>query len=189
MGAIRATVRFAVQSRPVPHISFERGNSARYGECLICCGWDKLLAALVENKMAHYFGPSFPPMYHLDTTPGSYIPYTQLQRPNDVLQDPPVIGAHRKERSSSLPTLYRSSDITQTTLNSVGLELSPTPTRYVSQPTRAHLHDRLDCAAQDSYRPPRNGTSLYRRKYNAPPFPPIHSNYVPTHRRQQYVVQ
>jgi hypothetical protein len=49
-----------------PHFN-KSGNSARYGGVSYLL-WDKLLAGWVENN-AHYFGPSFPPMYHLDTCP------------------------------------------------------------------------------------------------------------------------
>jgi hypothetical protein len=88
-------IRLAVQSGPVPHISFESGNPANGGVSYLL--WDKLLAALVENigPLLWPFLPTNVPSRYLGVhSPGSYIPYTQLQRPNHDFECPPVIGAH-----------------------------------------------------------------------------------------------
>ena len=82
---------------------------------LICCGinhrrcgsktWPITLALT-----SHQCTISIPAL-----SPG-HISHTQLQRPNDDLQVPPYDRrcASARNGSSSLPTLYRSSDITQT---------------------------------------------------------------------------
>jgi hypothetical protein len=128
--------------------------------------WDKLSAGSVENNgpLLWPFLPTNVPSRYLSSLQG-HRSLTPSYNVRTVISSPPCDQC-ASARNGALRYPHYIVPLTShrlTTLNSVVLELSPTSTRYFSQLTWTHLHDRLGCAAQHSHPPPRNGTSLHRR--------------------------
>lgn len=76
IGAIRATVSES-RCRVVPFPTFHLKVGIPLGteSVLSFVGYFIGGVGLDEDSLAHYFGPSFPPMYHLDTCPLSRVIY------------------------------------------------------------------------------------------------------------------